>query len=256
MSQNKSYITLDSIVLDYLNESEQSMNRYAKVWHLGFTGYEQLGMDFFYRIQAVKLPINSNFTVTLPADFLNWLKVGILNPRGEIIPLYYNEKLTTYADLLPDRVEKTDDLSNAWPSGYNPNVWNNCWNGSGYSQIMGVPSGEPFVGSFKVDNANGVILLDQNFKWNYLVLEYLKSPNPLEGQDYYIPVQFRQALIAWLWWKDKKAINVKRGQVGITLSLEKDFFRERRNAIARYKPTRDTEIYQASQEMSRLAIKT
>lgn len=256
MSQRQAYIPMDSIVTDFLNESEQGISKYAKIWHLCFRGFETLGLDFFYRIQSVKLPINSNFTVTLPADYLNWTKVGVLNPRGEIIPLYYNEKLTTYADLLPDRVEKTDDLSNANLSGWDTNTWCNYWNGTGYSNIMGVPSGEPFVGSFKVDTANGVILLDQNFRWDYLMIEYVKSPTPTEGSDYMLPLHFREALIAWLWWKDKRAITVKRGQVGISRDLRSEFYNERRLAIARWKPTRDTEIYQTSQEMSRLAVKT
>jgi len=256
MSQHQPYITLDSVILDYLSESEQSNNKYFKLWHSAFRGFEMLGIDFFYRIQAVKLPVNSNFTVTLPADYLQWSKVGVLNPRGEIIPLYYNEKLTTYADLLPDRVEKTDDLSNWVLSGWNSTLWNNWWSGTGYSQIMGVPSGEPFTGSFKVDTENGIILLDQNFRWDYLMLEYVKSPTPVEGQDYYLPIQFREALMAWLWWKDKKAMSVKRGQVGISRDLRNDFFNERRLAIARWKPTTQEEKYQASQEQTRLAVKT
>lgn len=255
MSQHLAYIKLDSVVTDYMNESEQGINKYAKIWHLAYRGLEMLGLDFFNRVQAVKLPINANYTVTLPADYMNWVKVGILNPRGEIIPLYYNDKLTTYADLLPDRVEKTDDLGNVWLSGWNSNTQNNWW-GGGYAQVMGVPSGEPFVGSFKVDTSNGVILLDQNFKWDYLMVEYVTSPQPTSAGDYSIPVQFREALIAWLWWKDKRAMNVKRGQVGISFDLRRDFYNERNLAIARWKPTIDEEIYQTSQEMARSAIKT
>ena len=256
MSQNKSYIPLDTIITDYMNEAEVGMPKYAKIWHLAFRGMDELGIDFFYRIQAVKLPINSNFTVTLPADYLNWTKVGILNPRGEIIPLYYNNKLTTYADLLPNRVEKTDDLSNYWLSGWNNNVWTNLWNGSGYSNVMGVPSGEPFVGSFKVDTVNGVILLDQNFRWDYLMLEYVCSPLQQTDKDYYVPVQFREAMIAYLWWRDKKAVNINRGQVGISRDLKSEFYNQRTIAIARWKPTRQEEIYQASQEQTRLTVKT
>ena len=55
-------------------------------------------------------------TIIIPnfADFLNWAKLGILNNRGEIIPLYYNDKLTTYADLSADRKSKTTDGSHGW----------------------------------------------------------------------------------------------------------------------------------------------
>jgi len=252
MSQHQSYITLDSVLNDYLGEGEHSVHKYFKCWHLAFRGFENLGIDFFYRVQSVKLPINANLTVTLPANFLNWTKVGILNNRGEIIPLYYNDKITTYADLLPDRVEKTEDPESAWLD-WGTNTWSNYWNGTNYTSVYGVPSGEPFVGSFKVDTENGVIVLDNNFNKDYLMLEYVASP--VEGQEYYLPVQFREALIAWLWWKDTKAIAVRRGQVGVSRDLKSDFYRERRNAIAQWKPIRKSEIYQASQEQTRLAIK-
>jgi hypothetical protein len=86
------------------------------------------------------------------------------------------------------------------------------------------------------------------------MLEYVSSP--LEGQEYFLPVQFREALIAWLWWKDKKMVSINRGQVGISRDLKSDFYNERKNAIARWKPIRKSEIYQASQEMTRMAVKS
>lgn len=237
-----------------MNEYELSQNKYFKLFHLCFRGFEQLGIDFFYRVQAVKLPVNANYTVTLPANYLNWTKVGILNDRGEIIPLYYNDKMTTYADLLPDRVEKTQDPQSSlldWGS----NTWVNYWNGYNYTNIYGVPSGEPFVGSFKVDTENGVIILNENFNRDYLMLEYVASPQ--QGQEYYLPVQFREALIAWLAWKDSTAFGSKSHmQLGDRRDKKAEFYNERRNAIARWKPIRKEEIYQASQEQTRLTIKT
>lgn len=254
MAQRQPYISLDSVVNDYLLESEQSVNKYYKVWHLAFRGFEQLGIDFFYRIQSVKLPIKENLTVDLPADYLNWTKVGILNNRGEIIPLYYNDNFTTYADLLPDRIEKTKDGQtgiNDWGSG----VWANYWVDGAYTNIYGVPSGEPFVGQFKVDTENGVIILNHRYNWDYLMLEYVSSPT--EGQEYYLPVQFREALIAWLFWKDSNAKSIKSHmQLGNKRDWRHEFYNERRNAIARWKPIRKQEIYQASQNQTRLAVKT
>ena len=252
--QHTAYISLDSVITDYLTESEQPNHKYFKLFHLAFRGFEQLGMDFFYRVQAVKLPINANNTVTLPADYINWTKVGILNDRGEIIPLYYNSKLTTYADLLPDRVTKTEDTQSSLLNWDN-NTWVNYWNGNIYTNIYGVPSGAPFVGGFKVDTENGVILLDETFNRDYLMLEYVASPQV--GQDYYLPVQFREALIAWLAWRD--IINVpssRKGNLGDKRDRRHEFYNERKNAIARWKPIRQAEIYQASQEQSRLAVKT
>ena len=263
MSQHLSYITLHSVVQDYLGESEQSEVRYFKCWHIAFRGLQQLGLDAFYRIQSVKLPVNANLTVTLPPNYLNWVKVGVLNSQGGIIPLNYNENFTTYADLMPDRVEKTTDetlLGAEWNTGiWGGGTWCNYWDGSAYTNIYGVPSGQPIAGSFKVDTENGVILLNHNFtdNYEYIMLEYMASPQANEGQDYYLPVQFVEALIAWIYWRDGKAKGVRSHmQLGTNRDNKHDFFVERRNAIARWRPIRISEKYQASQEMSRMAIKT
>jgi hypothetical protein len=256
MSQHQPYIPLDSVINDYLNESEQSVNKYFKIFHLAFRGFEQLGIDFFYRIQAVKLPVNANKTVTIPANYLNWTKIGRLNSKGEIIPLWYNDKLTTYADLSPDRLTKTQDDTTIGVDWNNDgSTWGNYWNGSYYANIYGVPSGAPFAGSFKVDTENGVILLDEHYREDYLMLEYVASP--VEGQEYYLPVQFREALIAWLFWKDGNAKGMRSHmQLGNKRDWRHEFYNERKNAIARWKPSRIYEKYQTHQEMSRQAIKT
>lgn len=256
-AQHQSYITLDSVINDYLNQSEQSLHKYFKLWHIGFRGFENLGLDAFYKIQAVKLPINANLTVTLPANYLNWTKVGVLNDKGEITPLYYNDKLTTYADLSPDRITKTQDNTILNYDYWGNNTWYNYWSGSSFTNIYGVPSGAPFVGNFKIDTENGVLLLNESFAYDYIILEYVASPEPREGQDYYLPTQFREALIAWIAWKDIATIpSSRRGNLGDKRDRKHEYYNERKNAIAQWKPLRKQEAYEASQQMTRLAIKS
>lgn len=249
------FISLDSVINDYISESEQSISKYFKLWHIAFRGMENLGLDFFYQIKSVKLPINANLTVTLPADYLNYSKVGVLNNRGEIIPLNYNSKLTTYADLLPDRISKTQDNTVFnWSEPVNNGWFYNYWNNGYYSTLYGMPSGAPFVGSFKVDAHNGVIILDENFTFEYLMLEYLCSP--MEGNDYYLPVHFREALVAWLAWMDIRNMpNTRKGSLGDKRDRRSEFYNQRRLAIAQYSPFRIEEAYAASQEQTRLTVK-
>lgn len=259
MANHTTYILLDTIVNDYLAESEQSNHKYWKNWNLAFRCMDMLGLDFFYTIKTVKLQISANLTATLPPDYLNWTKCGILNDSGGIIPLTHNNNLTNFADLDPERLSKINDPESAWLEwGWgNTNTWCNYWNGWNYVNIYGVPSGEPFVGSFKIDTANGVILLNESFNREYLMLEYVSSPTPQLGNDYRVPVQFREAMIAWLWWKDGNAKSIKSHmELGNRRDWRHEFYNERRNAIARWKPIRLQEQYQTSQEMSRLAVKT
>lgn len=253
MSQRQPYITLDSIILDYMNEAQLSNHAYFRLWHIAYRGMENLGLDAFYQIRSVKLPVNSNLTVTLPADYLNWSKVGVLNDVGEIIPLNYNERLTAFADLSPDRIERTQDFTlGTWQYQY---TWYNYWNGSMYTNIYGVPSGQPFVGSFKVDMNNGVILLNDQYSYEYVMLEYIASPAP--NNDYYVPLQFREALVSWLRWKDIQSVPVKTHVANSSVQMRRhDYFEDRRKALAQWKPLRISEAYQSSQEFTRLTVRS
>lgn len=253
-SQHRQFITLDSCITDYLTESEQSNHRYFKMFHLAFRGMEILGIDFFYQIKSVKLPVLATKTVSLPPDYLSYQKVGVLNAVGEVIPLKFNSKLTTYADLLPGRLTKTvDDTLFDLYIASTP-VFYNYWNGDVYVNLYGCPSGAPFVGGFKIDDSNGVILLDENFGYEYIILEYISSPQ--EGQEYYVPIQFREALIAWIAWKDIANLpTTRRGNLGDKRDRRHEFFNERRLANARYRPLYLEQAYELELEMTRMALK-
>lgn len=248
-----SYITLDSIINDYLIESEQSINKYYKLFHIAFRGMEQLGLDFFYQVKSVKLPINANKTVNLPPDILNYCKVGVLNNKGEVIILNYNSKLTTYADLSPNRLSKTKDDNLYGQFAPNDNVFFNYWYGGSYTNFYGLPSNEPVVGSFKIDLPNGIILLDETFKYEYIILEYLASPK--EGEQYYVPMQFREALIAYMAWKDMNVATKFHAQLGEKRDRRHEFYNERRLAIARFKPFYIHDAYQTNLENTRMTVK-
>ena len=254
-AQNRQWILLDECITAYLNESEQSNHKYFKLWHLAYDAMTQLGLDVFYSVKSIKLPINANLTVTLPADYLQYVKIGVLNDKGEVIPLGVNSKLTTAYDLQSDRISRTQDPDSV--SVYNPESvwWYNFWTGYSFTNLYGLPSGSPLIGSFKIDNENGVIVLNEHFSYDYIILEYVSSPQ--EGGEYYVPVQFKEAVIAYLRWKDIISLpNSRKGTLGDKQMRRADFYNERRLAIARYDPPRLPELYQALLENQRLSIKS
>lgn len=254
MGQNRQWIPIDDCINAYLDESEQSNHKYFKIWQLCFRCLSELGLDFFYTTKSVKLPINANLTVTLPADYLNYSKVGVLNQQGEIIPMGVNNNLTTAFDLSPTRIEQTQDNTIATQLNQQGVWWYNYWDGQGYSNLYGYPSGSPFIGSFKIDNANGVIILSANFSYEYVMLEYTASPQ--QGGEYYVPVQFREAVIAYLAWKDIKSIPSKTHvQNSSVEARRRDYYNERKLAIARYDPIRLAELYDWQLKAQRLTVK-
>lgn len=253
--QHQQWIGADECITAYMDEAEISNHKYFKLWHLFFRCLTELGLDFFYSIQSVKLPVNANLTVTIPANCLKVSKVGVFNDNGQIIPLSNNNNLSTAFDLQPTRLQQTQDptivnVDTANGSG----AWYNYWNGYNLGTLYGVPSGAPFVGSYKIDNGNGVIVLNESFSYPYIVLEYV--PSPEEGGEYRIPIQFKEAVIAYLRWKDIISMPVKTHVANSNVMIRrKDYYNERRLAIARYDPISFPDLYQWSLENQRQAVK-
>lgn len=253
-SQHQGMIDIDLVITGYLTRSEQSNHKYFKLWHICFDGMDQMGLDFFYRIKSIKLPVNANLTVNLPDDYLMYSKAGVLNSRGELIPISYNNKLTTYADLNPNRAAKTQDNTIVDLLLFNTPIWYNYWNGDSYTALYGLPSGAPFVGTFKIDQANGIILLGEHFGYSYLMLEYVASPE--EGGKYYIPMQFKEALMWYIAWQDIAMLpNTRKGSLGDKADRRRNYFNERRLANARYRPIYLTDAYEWNMEQQRLVVK-
>lgn len=248
------FIDVNECVTAYMDEAELPIHKQFKLTQLAYRACDELGLDFFYKIKSSRLPVKANFTVDLPSDYINYSKVGVLNSKGEVITLNVNNKLTTYADLFPDRVEKTQDQSLLnWAYPYT-GIFSNFWNGSTFGNLYGVPSGAPFIGSFKMDETNNVILLNQTFGYEYIILEYLCSP--VQGEVVRVPIQFKEAIIAYLSWKDIKSLpTTRKGNLGDKRDRRHEYYNERRLAYARYKPFRFEDAYQLNLENQRLTVK-
>ena len=254
-SQIRNYITLDSVINDYIDESDQSIHKYAKLYNIAYRGMERLGLDFFYKIKSVKIAVDTtNYTVKLPNDYISYTKIGVLNAKGEIIPLKFNSKMTFFGDMMANRQELTDD--NTLVDWYQQDIpiFYNYWDGYGFTNIYGIPSGSPNVGSFNIDDDNGVVLLNQNFYYDYLMIEYLSSPDP--QQQFMIPLHFREAMLAWLAWRDIANMpNTRKGALGDKRERERNYYNQRRLANAQFKPLYLMQTYEWNLENQRMTVK-
>ena len=111
-------ITLDSAITDYIDESEQSIHAYKKLFNIAFRGMDMLGMDSFYPTISVELTVSATKTVPFPPSCRQWLKVGILNSNASVTPLVYNKNLTTLAVQAPNRLSVNQNPQANFSAGY------------------------------------------------------------------------------------------------------------------------------------------
>ena len=86
MSQNK--VKLSQVVADFIvtldgddyasNASDIAINNFA------LRGIREIGFDLGRKVRSLKLSIQSNNTVTLPSDFVDMVKIGIVDSNGVI----------------------------------------------------------------------------------------------------------------------------------------------------------------------------
>lgn len=208
MTDIKKYVPLKTIVSYTLDEEDQSIGTFDKYWVFAFRGLVDLLFDITAEPISVRLPVLGNKTVPFPQDCISWSKIGILNDNGEVSTLKINNSLTTLKDTNPNRIEKlTSDITDAFPFMLdNPYYLNYYYNGF-FQPLFGVGGGLVQYGECRIDEENDLIVLNPDFKYDSIILEYISSPE--KNGDYQVPLYTQEALVAFVKWKAKKGPRIE-----------------------------------------------
>jgi hypothetical protein len=219
MTDIEQYVPLKTVVSYTIDENDQSIGSFDKYWVLAFRGLIDMLFDVMAESITVRLPVAGNKTVQLPSDCIGWVKIGILNNNGEVSTLKINNALTTYKDTNPNRLEKlTADVTDAIPLLLNNPYYLNYYYNGQYQPLFGFGGGLVQFGECKVDDANNLIILSPEFRFDSIILEYISSPE--KNGDYMVPIICQEAIIAFINWKAKKG-------------TRQDYYAEKTNARRR-----------------------
>lgn len=202
MTDIEQYVPLKRIVSYMIDETKQSIGSFDECWVLSFRALVDMLFDVTAEALTVRLPLLGNKTVPFPADYLSWVKIGILNENGEVSTLKINNALTTYKDTNPNRLEKlTADITDAAPLLLGSPFYLNYYYNNTYAPLFGVGGGLIQYGECRVDDKNNLIILPPDFRFDSIVLEYISSPE--KNGDYQVPIIAQEAIIAFIKWKEK-----------------------------------------------------
>lgn len=194
------YSSLKRITAMALDEMSMTYDEIDKAWIFSFRALQLMNQQFAAEPKTIRIKKNGNQTVTLPTDYISWSKIGVLNSNGEVSTLKINNALTTYNSNSPNRISSlTADIASNLPALYSaPYYYNFYYNGT-YQALFGVGGGLIQYGECRVDELNGVIILNPEFRYDSIILEYLSSPQ--DDDDYQIPTFLQEAVIAFIKWK-------------------------------------------------------
>lgn len=198
------FVPLKGIVSMFLDANGLSWDEMDRAWIIAFRALVDLSQSIAAEPKTVRLPLNGNKTVTIPSDYLSWSKIGILDSNGQISTLKVNSALTTYKDSNPNRISQlTPDIATTFPLlAGSPYFYNYGYDGV-YQNLFGIGGGLVQYGECRVDETNNVIILNPEFRYDSIMLEYLSSPQ--NDDDYQIQIVLQEAVIAFIEWKYKLA---------------------------------------------------
>jgi hypothetical protein len=243
------YIKLKDIVLLYIEAAKKTDAEFLRLWRLAFRGFSQMGINAFWAAKQIVIPVNSNLTATLPDDYLQWIRIGTFNQNGEFRILSVNNSLSTFGDLSSNRLSAIQSqVSQLEPFLIGNPVYATPYvseTDSNYDAAQfGLGSRLLTDGSCKVDVRNRCIIFDVNFSNSTVALEYIYSPEM--DEDYEIPFEFQEAMLAWLNWQDKIYVPAtSKGGAADKQIAAQNFKNQLLLARKTYKPVRimETELY-------------
>ena len=229
------WVGLSEIIYQYIDQARMSNADYRRLWAIGVRGVEEMGMDVYATPKTAKLVVNANKTVTLPSDYIAFSKVGVFNADGEVATLRRNINLSSYKILQADRLTSNTDNTTGNTYRLQDLAYVNYFDGARYVNIFGAGSVLNSAGEFDISEEDGLIYLDNGFTFDYVVLEYLSSP--ADDVDYKIPIQIREAILAFVAWKDIEHLPLgRKASLGDKQLRRKEYYNQKRNSNLRENP--------------------
>jgi hypothetical protein len=249
-------VTIDQVVAFYQSEANYTDAHRLRLHHLAARGFHDIQQDVNGRVKTEKLTVSANKTVTIPDSFMQWIKIGVLNEKGEVATLRRNDQLTRYASTDADRLAKnTDSGTGLTDIDYLGLDFYSNYNEQGsLVNLFGINNQMTYNGEFTVDVANNVILLDNEYEHDYIILEYLE--NPLAAVDMTLPVQALEAWVAWVRWMDRMSLpSGRRSNQSMIEQFKREYYKQKMNLRMRLNPVRVSDLNEVIRINNRLILK-
>lgn len=106
-------VTVSEVVNDFLlTLSEDDYVSNVQDYHvhqLALRGIREMGFDVMKRVKSLSIAVSDNNTVSLPDDFVDFLRVGVAGANGAIHVLKENKNINIAQELITDSFGNTLD---------------------------------------------------------------------------------------------------------------------------------------------------
>lgn len=261
---NYQYITLEDLVNNYImstsgDDFASDVNRY-KVLFQARRAFRELYFDAIQEIKAIAIELSPQLTVTLPPDFVNYVRISWVDGNNVLHPMAANSGISLAKDYLQgDSYELLFDDKGCVLEGETyglaaSNNINNTNSGTSCYQISkdGFNPNKNMAnvygnGSYIIDKNNGLIRFGSEVFGRVVVLEYISDGlyTGCEGSpeaDLKIHKFAEDSIYNWIYWK---LIERRRNvPANAKVLARKEWFNSRRICKRRIKTIRADELRQ------------
>lgn len=249
------FIELAEIIYQYIDQSKLTSSEYRRLWPIAVRGVEEIGLDVSAVPKTEKIVVNPNKTVNIPSDYIAFSKVGVLNGYGEVATLRRNLDLSSYRIEFTDRTTKNIDSSVGNTYRLQDLAYVNYYDGANYVNIFGTGAALNSQGDFDIDENLGLIYLNNEFDFDYVILEYLSSPG--DDPNYKIPIQIRDAVMSYIAWRDIEFLPAgRRVSLSDKQMRRREYYNQKRLARLRTNPVTPWDVNELIRLGQKLVVKS
>jgi hypothetical protein len=235
-------VKLSQAVSYALDEMNYGSAEYARAYRFAIRALDELRLDITGQSATCTLPVNCDLTVNLPDNFIRETKVGIWGANNNIVGLTRSNDLS-FETTIQD-YEYTDPNENYYKLNderFNTYVTESLGKGS-YAN----------VGYFRIDYEARIIVLNPEFTYSEIVVEYLKKEE-IDG-EYCVDERLLESVAAYI--RYKWHIGKKGTSVGERREYERLWHKEKRNAKYRIKKPLIQDMNRSAREGTKGGLKS
>ena len=254
LSDGQNFVTLRQVVDDFIitMDSDDFISNVndAAIRNIALRGIREFGFDVSSRVRSLKRTVASNNTVTLPDDYVDLVKIGVVGEDGVVYILGQNKNinysqkmespastsdsangpLNIGANLIGDREDDKGSTSgsNSIDNDFDYYIFQNYLYQGGLGRLYGIGGGH-LRGEYRVNLDQNRIEIDTESGVSEVVLEYVadeaRSTNPV------LHVYAEEALRCFMYYKlcERKSTVPANEK----MRARAEYYNERRKAKAR-----------------------
>lgn len=189
-------VNIRYVVMSYLNRrNDYSMRNYKRIAQLVIEGFTDLNLFHTTNLEVVYLYMDEAKLVNVPADFVDWLKVG-MPINGKLVTVTKDDSI-----LLPRKFTDGKDVGNI--DNVDPNTVSyfvsHFKDGKFYGGLYGMRGGYNRA-YFRYDAERRQFAFTGEVPLGEIVLEYISTGVSLSSSTA-VPRQAVKPLVSWIHWQ-------------------------------------------------------